>query len=77
MRCQSPMATGRDGKLLLPCEAQERVIDRLRAENAALRRRCAVLQRIVDAARRPGPERGKTRAERARERAARLFGTGG
>lgn len=71
MNCHNPLARDRDGNVLMPCQAQERLIDKLRAENAALRKRCEILQGMVDY------HRKAKRPLTARDRAERVFAGGG
>lgn len=57
-------------------EAQAITIHRLNVKVTSLRRRCSILQRMVDAARLSDRQRERleTAADRARRKAERLFG---
>jgi len=76
MKCSMIEVRDRQGNLVTPCQLQETLIDRLRAENAALRRRNRFLQRVVSALGRPDPGRQSTRRERLMQEAERMFGGG-
>jgi len=73
MNCKLRIEDGR-GNVLTPCQVQERVIDRLRAENQKLRQRCSTLQRMIDWFRAAEVRsRPMTRRERALHEADRIF----
>ena len=62
MKCGLPKIKLKGGETVSPCDVQEQVIDRLRAENAGLKRRNQTLQRMVDYARKHHPPTAKEQA---------------